>query len=535
MSSLSVSIPTPVLYIIHHLKKHGYEGYLVGGSVRDLLGNSLGVYEEKKTVTVADFDFTTNALPEQILEIFKDSFYENAFGTVSVTPENLNEQMIEDGWAIEENNQSTTNNIKKTIDLENVSKLHDSLDLPARESIDTVPHNFEITTFRSNEVYEHDARHPSNFNWGEKLEDDLSRRDFTINGLTINVKNEKLAEVFSSTTTNLPAEVNLTMNDYDLIDQFNGLDDLRNNIIRTIGDPDSRFNEDALRLLRAIRFSVQLNFEIEENTYYAIIRNKDLIKKISWERITIEFLRILTSDYPKEGILLLDETGLLEYILPELIDGKGMEQCGHHLTDVWQHSLDAVANCPNKDPIVRLATLLHDVGKPATRQGNPGAYTFYNHEVEGAHLSKKIARRLKLSSESLNRLFILVRYHMFYYQPENTDASIRRFMRKVGLENLNDILDLREADRLGSNAWRTSWRLEEMKQRMIEQLHQPMEVRDLAVNGHDLMTELNLQPGPILGEIGTYLLELVLDDSNLNDKETLLKLAKTYLDNHAPV
>jgi poly(A) polymerase/tRNA nucleotidyltransferase (CCA-adding enzyme) len=176
---------------------------------------------------------------------------------------------------------------------------------------------------------------------------------------------------------------------------------------------------------------------------------------------------------------------------------------------------------------------LHDVGKPTTRGGHSGAYTFYNHEVVGARIAKQVGRRLRLGSDQINRLFILVRFHMFHYQPENTDASIRRFMRQVGLENLNDILDLREADRLGSNARQTSWRLEEMKQRMIEQLHQPLEVRDLAVDGHDLMSEFGLQPGPVLGEIGKYLLELVLDDANLNDRSKLLEKAGEFLDNRA--
>jgi len=160
-------------------------------------------------------------------------------------------------------------------------------------------------------------------------------------------------------------------------------------------------------------------------------------------------------------------------------------QGGHHNTDVWTHSLDALKECPNPDPIVRLATLLHDIAKPQTFEIRDNKITFYNHEIVGSRITDKIAKRLKFSKIDRRRLFTLVRHHMFYYQPQNSDAAIRRFMRKVSLENIDDILDLREGDRLGSGARKTSWRLEEMKQRMIEQLNQPMEVTDLAINGHD--------------------------------------------------
>ena len=272
-----------------------------------------------------------------------------------------------------------------------------------------------------------------------------------------------------------------------------------------------------------------MNFAIEEETYQAIKSTASLLKTISAERIRDEFLKMLKSDFPREAVMLLDETGLLEQFLPELLAMKDVAQSGHHLTDVWIHSLDALAACPNRDPIVRLATLLHDVGKPATQKMKGGQYTFYNHQVVGAHLAKRIAQRLRLNKRDIDRVFILVRQHMFYYQPENTDASIRRFMRQVGLENLNDILDVREADRLGSNARKTSWRLEEMKQRMIEQLHQPLSTRDLAIDGNDLMKEFNLKPGPILGKILAHLLELVLEKSELNEPKILLKKTREFL------
>ena len=540
----SLKISTQALYILYQLQESGYAAYLVGGAVRDLLAGGLGIYQRDSELGVEDYDFTTVARPEEIQGVFAESFYENNFGTVSVAPKHLQAQMAQAGLKIEGESaeEDAVNDDKNEhsatpgrIDVGNIEKLHDSLALPQYPPEEIAPANFEITTFRDGESYEMDARHPSSFTWGDHIEEDLTRRDFTINGLAIMIAQDYLKSIFCQKNTLLAAAQTVSPENYRVIDEFGGLTDLQTGLLRTIGDPRDRFQEDALRLMRAARLSCQLNLPIEDKTYAAIRENSALIQKISWERISGELMKILASDFPKEGLLILDETGLLEYILPELTATKRVAQSGHHLTDVWQHSFDSLANCPSRDPLVRLATLLHDIGKPETRGGHEHAYTFYNHEIIGARTAKQIGRRLRLGSAQLNRLFILVRFHMFHYQPENTDASIRRFMRKVGLENLNDILDVREADRLGSSARKTSWRLEEMKQRMIEQLHQPLEVRDLAIDGHDLMAEFNLQPGPILGEIGKYLLELVLDDANLNDKEKLLEKTREFLANRAAV
>ena len=270
--------------------------------------------------------------------------------------------------------------------------------------------------------------------------------------------------------------------------------------------------------------------EIDDKTYQAIFDHAHLIEHISWERIRDEFLKILGSDFPAEGVEILDDTKILEYIMPELLEGKGVKQGGHHITDVWTHSIEALRETPSIDPIVRLATLMHDIGKPRTYALKNGDITFYNHEIVGSRMASKIAKRLRLSKKNIQRIFILVRQHMFHYQQHNTDAAIRRFMRKVGLGNIDDILDLREGDRLGSGAKRTSWRLEEMKQRMIQQLNQPMEVKDLKIDGNDIMKEFDLKPGRVLGEILNYLFEQVLEDPNLNTKETLFKLSKKYLE-----
>ncbi|MEN8253529.1 MAG: HD domain-containing protein [Patescibacteria group bacterium] len=490
-------------FILETLEEAGYEAYIVGGAVRDLL---LDDNNQRRM----DYDFATNAEPEKILEIFPESFYENDFGTVMITEEDLCKQA---GLNIQYPISNIQNKSDRLINLANASKIHESLPHPSglANSENQSPSplngeglpNYEITTYRSKELYSN-FRKPEKLEWGETIEEDLQRRDFTINAMALG-------------------------SDLRLVDPFSGQKDLEKKLIRAVGDPHTRFQEDALRMLRAIRFSVELNMQIDDDTFAAIKNNADLIRNISWERIRDELLKMLASNYPAEAIELLEQTNLLADILPELLEGKRVEQGGHHNTDVWTHSLDALRYCPSFNPIVRLATLLHDIAKPRTKKIINGNITFYNHEIIGSRMAKKIARRFKLSKYELDQIFILVRYHMFYYQPQNTDASIRRFMRKVGLENIDDILDLREADRLGSGARKTSWRLEEMKQRMIEQLHQPMDTRDLAINGHDLMKEFNLKPGPILGEIMQNLLEKVLDKPELNTKEKLLTEAKKLL------
>ncbi len=537
MTLPDLSLPTTSLFILWKLQQSHFEAFLVGGSVRDLLAKGMDLTEQKTELKDFDFDFATNAKPEEILQVFPESFYENDFGTVSITKEKLLALMRAEGFLVDDwsggeadSTSSAHNDGRRRhdrIDITATTKLHASLVLPQWPNEVTPPLNFEITTYRMGEVYDATSRSPRSLSWGETIDDDLSRRDFTINALALTLSFDQLDCIFSQ--KNLKKIVTLRTGTYELVDNYHGLQDLKAGIIKAIGKPEKRFTEDPLRLLRAVRFSVQLNFALDDFTYDAVKQSAPLLRQVSAERIRDEFLKMLHSHFPREAIMLLDETGLLKEFLPELIEMKDVAQSGHHLTDVWVHSLDALACCPNSDPIVRLATLLHDVGKPATQRMVRGQYTFYNHQVVGAHLAKKIAQRLHLSKRDTDRIFLLVRQHMFYYQPENTDASIRRFMRQVGLENLNDILDLRESDRLGSNARKTSWRLEEMKQRMIEQLNQPMETRDLAIDGHDLMTEFALKPGPILGQILNHLLELVLEDSDLNNRQALLQASKEFL------
>jgi len=559
---MTLSLPFEALFILYKLQQAGFQAFIVGGAVRDIIIHSLINLDDKNNKNpplVTDYDFTTDATPEEIQKIFSESFYENEFGMVGVTHENLIEQIKQEIKTTPQENLQTIVQAKKEtkkekiIDIKNASKIHEALvqddqlkevgqvenqgesplgerGYPGVKNTQTttqVVHPFEITTFRSDGIYK-DFRRPTSVTWGKTIEEDLERRDFTINSMALAIKEDKLKKLFAQQKID-KATFQIQKNDYQLIDLHDGMKDLTANLVKTVGNPNKRFQEDALRMLRAIRFAVQLNMEIDPAILESTKANAGLISHISWERIRDEFLKMLVSDQAKKAIELLDETTLLRYVLPEILEMKGVDQGGHHTTDVWVHSLDAADNCPSKDPIVRLATLLHDLGKPATYKIINGQVTAYNHEILGSRIASKIGKRFRLSKKELQRLFILVRYHMFYYQPHHTDAAIRRIMKNVGLENIDDILDLREGDRLGSGARKTSWRLEELKQRMIEQLHQPMDTRDLAINGHDLIKNLGLKPGPKLGEILNKLLEIVLDEPELNEKAKLLKKAKKML------
>lgn len=545
----SMRIPLEPLLVLAALHKAGFVGYLVGGAVRDTIRsardqNETATLEQTDTEVLlsTDYDITTNARPQDVLNIFPEAFYENAFGTVSLTYQHVWSQ-----FAIDEHYQQARQLVQqpvvrkenpRLIDLARATKIHQSLLTQSDESVahtsqESAPKPLpllEITTFRSGEEYADKTHQPTAMRWGGSLLEDLQRRDFTINALALKLDTAFLTQFLSNLDQTAPMLRGylLAATDFSIIDRHQGLNDLDAHLIRTVGEPTQRFIEDALRMVRAVRFAAQLGFAIEPSTQVAIAQHAAALAQISWERIGAELMKLIGSPNPKLGIELLDQTNLLPILMPELLAMKGVAQGGHHTTDVWTHSLDALAACPSSDPVVRLATLLHDISKPETYKLIDGQPTFYNHEILGARVAKRIAQRLRLTKADCDRVFTLVRYHMFHYQPENTDASIRRFMRKVGLENIDDILDLREGDRLGSGARKTSWRLEEMKERMVEQLHQPLDVTDLAINGHDLMQELNLKPGPQIGELLNYLFEQVLEQPELNDPTALIDLAKKY-------
>jgi tRNA nucleotidyltransferase (CCA-adding enzyme) len=445
--------------VLDQLKNSGFEVYVVGGSVRDVLIEN----------SIKDWDFTTNATPDKIVELFPESFYDNQFGTVGITVEELIQQF----------------------DLGSYDSQADNLKLSDV---------FEITTFRTESSYS-DHRRPDNVKWGKTIDEDLMRRDFTINALAL----KKISD-----------------NDYELIDLYEGQKDLKNKIIRAVGDPHERFEEDGLRMMRAVRLASQLGFSIEEKTLDAIKQQSKSISKISWERIRDELLKLLVSKYPTDGLKLMFSTGLLDYILPEMVKTVGVVQAGHHTKDVWHHSIDAVAACPSLDPIVRLATLLHDVGKPVAYRKLNGKITFYGHEVVSGRLAKKIAERLHLPNRDQERLYLLVRYHMFAYDSHMTDAAIRRFIRKVGLENINDMMMLRIGDRVGGGSKQTSWRLRELQERIGNVLYTPMQISDMKVSGHDIMEILGIKGGPKIGQVLKTLFDEVIEDSEKNERQYLL-------------
>jgi len=446
-------IPEEVLKIYKKITENGFEVYLVGGSVRDL------ILKRK----IKDWDLTTSATPEDLLKIFTDGFYDNNFGTVGVP-----------------------------VELDNQKKV------------------VEVTTFRTETEYT-DNRHPKNVAWGKTLEEDLSRRDFTINAIALKIGEKDI---------------------FELIDPYLGEKDLAKKIIRAVGDPNLRFKEDALRLLRAVRIATELGFTIEEKTWEKITEDAKLIQHISSERIRTELLRILASDNPYEGVMLLKDSELLEFILPELLEGVGVSQVRpgrHHKDDVFTHNVLALKFCASSDPIVRFATLIHDAGKPrVATKDKEGLVIFHNHEVAGAKMAAEICDRLKFSKKEKDKIVMLIRWHMFSVNENQTDAAIRRFIRKIGVENVKDMMDLRVGDRLGGGTQTAeSWRLKLFKEKIEKQLQPaPFSINDLAIDGNDIMKTLQIKPGPKVGEILQKLFEEVDEDLSKNNKEFLLNRIK---------
>lgn len=438
-----LDVPKPVAEILDKFSKSGFEIYIVGGIVRDmLLGRSL-----------YDWDFTTNATPEQILKLFPDAFYDNKYGTVGI------------------------------------------------KNADGPP--FEVTTFRTEHGYS-DNRRPDRVEWGKSLEEDLGRRDFTINSLALSPKHE-------------------------LIDPFRGQADLQNKIIRAVGDPNERFAEDALRMMRAVRLAAQLGFQIESETLDAIQRNAFLIQNIAAERIKDELLKLLASDYPADGYLILRNSGLGQQILPEMEETFGVEQKTegrHHIYDVGTHSVESLRHVKSNDPITRLATLIHDSGKAKTQRIRNNQITFYNHEMESARIAEKLAERLRFSNEQKDKFVRLVRWHQFTVDDQQTDAAIRRFIKNVGIKNLDDMLALRVGDRLGGGARETSWRLEKYKDRLQEVQKQPFAIPDLKINGRDVMKIKKIPSGPQVGKYLSVLFNEVVEKGLANKKGELTKRLK---------
>ena len=444
-----MTLPAKIQKIIKELGNAGYEGYAVGGCVRDLVLSEV----EGLPIKPKDWDIATNAKPEEIQKVFPDSFYANKFGTVTV----------------------------KT------------------DSADNILREIQITPYRIEAKYT-DKRHPEEVKFVSKLDDDLSRRDFTINALA-----------------NADGKL--------IVDLFGGQTDLKEKIIRTVGKPGDRFGEDALRLLRAVRFAAALDFSIEEKTLNAIGENAELLRAISKERIRDEFLKIVESDKAYEGMLMLHETGLLKFIVPELEDGIGVGQNLHHIYTVWEHNLLALKYAADKkySTEVRLASLFHDIGKPQTKRGEGKYSTFYGHDVVGARITARILERLRFSKEQAEIIIKFVRYHLFYYNVgEVTESSVRRLLANVGPENIENLIKVREADRIGSGRPKAvPYKLRHLKYIIDKVSHDPISAKMLKVNGEDVMKELGIPPGPKVGLILNSLLSEILEDPAKNTDEYL--------------
>ncbi|PIX68291.1 hypothetical protein COZ41_00505, partial [Candidatus Shapirobacteria bacterium CG_4_10_14_3_um_filter_35_13] len=322
----------------------------------------------------------------------------------------------------------------------------------------------------------------------------------------------------------------LKITNYELriIDYNNGLEDIKNRLIRTVGSPDERFGEDALRMMRAVRLASQLKFQIEKKTFASIVKNVKLINNIAWERIRDELFKILTTDKPGDGLIVLKNSGILELIMPEILAGVGMAQRGHHIYDVWKHSLETLNNCSSRNHVTRLAALLHDVGKPVVMKKIGDNNTFHNHEVVGSRIALSIGKRLKLSKEELQQLFILVRWHMFTVSEMQTDSAVRRFIKNVTFPYLDEMIALRRGDRLGSGAKETSWRWELFKNRLVKVQTQPFCVKDLKVDGKDVMEILKIKPSRKVGEVLDALFAEVEKDVKLNERGVLIEKIKAY-------
>jgi len=472
-------IPKSVKYALQKLEENGFDAYIVGGCVRDLL-----LKRRPK-----DWDIATSAKPEQIQKIFPDSFYQNKFGTV-------------------------TARIKE------------------RKNIREI----QITTYRKETKYT-DKRHPDKVKWAKTLKEDLKRRDFTINAMAMEIAQSTKRPLRRSEAR--PVELGgkaqghnlkLKANKFRIIDLFNGQQDLKDKLIRAVGNPKDRFSEDALRMMRAVRFAVELNFDIEKNTFNAIEKNAHWIQAVSKERIRDELIKIIMSDKPDKGIELLRKTGLLTYIIPELENGVGVSQNRHHIYTIYTHLILSLkyAALRKYNLAVRLAALFHDIAKPQTKKGEWPDATFYNHDVLGAKFAIKILQRLKFPKKLIEKVAILVRNHMFVYDIEKvSEAGVRRLIRRVGMENIPDLIKLRICDRLGSGCPKAvPYKLRHL-QYVIERVSKdPISVKMLNINGNDIMDALKISPGPRIGLLLNALLSEVLENPKRNKKEYLIKRAK---------
>lgn len=439
-------IPHEVRDVSRGLRDAGFEAYLVGGCVRDLLLNRVP----------KDWDVTTNATPEQIQAVFPDSFYENDYGTVGVKTGS------ED----------------------------------PRISI------IEVTPYRTESEYS-DKRRPDSVTFGTSLLEDLARRDFTINAIAFDEEKGHL------------------------VDPYDGQKDIKDKIVRAVGNATDRFNEDALRMLRAIRFVAELNFGIDGAAAAAISENSEHLSRVSRERVRDEFVKILNSNQPMNALILAWQLGILGFISPALVRGVGVEQNQAHSFDVFEHMLRAVQHAADKNWSLelRLAALFHDVAKPETRRWleDRKEWSFHGHEVVGSRVTKKALEELHFSRETIEKVVKLVRWHMFFSDPELISLSaVRRMIANVGEENIWDLLNLRICDRVGTGRPKEQpFRFRKYKAMVEQALRDPISVKMLKTDGEHIMETFHMKPGPKIGHILNVLLEEVLDNPALNTREYL--------------
>lgn len=526
MENVRTKIPDTVTHILANLLHAGFEAHIVGGSVRDI---ALGK-------TPKDWDIATNARPEEIQTLFPESFYENVFGTVSVKADSLSTHT---------GRSMATSALPK----ETPASLEER---PREQSGDRI---IEITTYRSESGYE-DKRHPSTVSFVSTMEEDLARRDFTMNAMALRPFPTQLSVPHKGNGIEREADSQAPapISHYETVDPFGGAADIEHKMIRAVGNPTARFGEDALRMLRAIRFCAELrtsaplpreafmkadgssdllhassDWQIDSDTFEAIRAHAADIRTVSRERVSDELGKILLSPNPAAGIDLLRTAGLLAYIMPELEEGVGVSQNLHHVYTVYEHNLRALATCPSDRMDVRLAALLHDVGKPRSKRGEGYRSTFYHHDHIGARMTRSLLSRLRFPTKIVEHATLLVDNHLFYYNVgEVTAASVRRLIARVGLENIGDLMHIRIADRLGSGTPKAKpYKLRHLEYMIDTVSHDPVSVKMLAVNGSDLLETLHIPPGPKIGAILDVLLSEVIEDPARNTKEMLLDRART--------
>ena len=447
MKTTLLSVPSEIKKLCEVLRKTGFEAYLVGGCVRDLL-----LEREPK-----DWDITTNATPEDIQKLFEETFYENTFGTVGVVTES---------------------------------------DDPRLKVV-------EITPYREEGEYS-DARRPDEVRWAKTLAGDLKRRDFTVNAFAYDPATD------------------------ELVDEHGGQADLKRKTITTVGPATERFAEDALRMLRAVRLAAELDFAIEAKTAEGIAKNAGALERISRERVRDEFIRIIESPRPMQSLFVAQKLGILKYVMPELESAMGIDQNQAHAYDVFEHLLRSLQHAADKGwgTPVRLAALLHDIGKPATRRWSDEKkdWTFHGHEVVGAKMARKILSDLRMPRETIETVVSLIRWHMFFSDPDAiTLSAVRRTIRNVGKEHIEELLNLRICDRIGTGRPKEQpFRLRKYMSMIDEAMRDPITVGMLALDGTKLI-EMGEKPGPRMGWILHALLEEVLDDPKKNTGDYLEK------------